>query len=151
MDIQPQRHGIDAGLPSRNYRLIDVPPEHVEHVKSDVEHWIDQASSNSSYFSSDDVWAAIQSRSAQLWLVWNEIPEAVCVTQLSNTSKGKHCSIWIMVGSGMVDWLPLIDDLEAWAKREGCNLMRHEARAGWSKPLKKRGYFCPHVILEKEL
>jgi hypothetical protein len=128
-----------------------VPPEHVHYVKAQIEHWINDAANSSRYFTPEDVWAAIENRSAQLWLAWGEIPEAVCVTQISNTSKGKHCSIWIMVGGNMACWVHLMTDLEAWAKREGCNLMRHEARAGWSKILKSRGYECPHLILEKEL
>ena len=86
-----------------------------------------------------------------MWLAWTDKAESVCVTQLENTSKGKHCHIWIMVGHNMETWVDLMPELEAWAKREGCNMMRHEARPGWSKILKQYGYRMPHVILEKEL
>jgi hypothetical protein len=117
-----------------------------------VAAWIESAAGDSAYFKTQDVIEAIQNRSAQLWLCWeNEKPEAVCVTQIENTSKGKHCAIWIMTGHDRTDWQDLIDDLEAWARREGCVMMRHEARPGWARILKSRGYRMPHVILEKEL
>lgn len=134
-----------------HYRLIDVPPEHVCHVKEQIEHWIEDAARTSAYFTADDVWRDIESGAAQLWLVWGETPAAVCVTRLEVTSKGKHCHIWIMVGAGMDTWAHLLTELETWAKREGCTFMRHEARPGWSKLLKSKGYHMPHVILEKEL
>ena len=132
-------------------RLVDVPPEHVCHVKEQIEHWIESAADGSRYFTAQDVWTAIENRSAQLWLAWGEAPEAVCVTQLEPTPKGKHCHIWIMVGGGMEQWTHLMADLEAWAKRRGCNLMRHEARPGWSRILKSQGYCTPHYVLEKEI
>mgnify|MGYP000862505802 CR=1 FL=1 len=135
-----------------HHRLVDIPVEHFDKVKSRVQHWIAEAAEGSSYFNERDVWTALEKQEAQLWTAWGENgPDAVCVTQLTPTSKGKFCAIWIMVGSGMVDWLPLIEELEQWAKIEGCTFMRHEARPGWSKILKTKGYHMPHVILEKEI
>lgn len=118
-------------------------------MKDSVSHWIDEAAAASRYFTADDVWTAIAEKRAQLWLAWSDIPEAVCVTQIEATSKGKHCHIWIMVGQNMQGWHHLMNDLETWAKREGCTMMRHEARPGWSRVLKTYGYECPHLILEK--
>ena len=131
--------------------LVDVPATDIEHVRPLVSHWIEEAASTSAYFTADDVWQQIETGHAQLWLAWGETADAVCVTQLENTSKGKHCHIWIMVGRNMEAWHALMSDLEQWAKREGCNMMRHEARPGWSKILKAYGYRMPHVVLEKEL
>jgi hypothetical protein len=152
MDLYP-REQCPSGpsFPVINRRLIDVPPEDVHYVKAQISHWIDEATNESSSSISQDIWDAIENRSAQLWLVWGEKPEAVCVTQLTDTAKGKQCHIWIMVGNGMENWMHLIAELEAWAKREGCTMMRHEARPGWSRILKSQGYTMPHVILEKEL
>jgi hypothetical protein len=146
--MQAMRRQTEGTL---SHSLVDVPVEHFPVVRPLVSQWIEEAAQASVYFTADDVWTALENRSAQLWLVWNETADAVCVTQLEPTSKGKHCCIWIMVGREMVSWLPLIAQLEQWAKREGCNMMRHEARPGWAKMLKREGYHMPHVILEKEL
>lgn len=116
-----------------------------------VEHWIADAAAGSRYFTADDVWRALEAAEAQLWLCWQDKPLAVAVTQLETTSRGKHCRIWIMTGELREEWQDLLPELEQWARREGCNLMRHEARPGWSRVLKRRGYDMPHVILEKEL
>jgi hypothetical protein len=131
--------------------LVDVPVSDIPIVRPLVEHWIEEAQRDSAYATTADVWAAIKTGAAQLWLAWSDKPEAVCVTQLEITSKGKFCRIWIMVGQNMETWVGLMPELEAWAKREGCMMMRHEARPGWSKALKQYGYKMPHVVLEKEL
>ncbi len=131
--------------------LVDVPVSDFSIVKPLVEKWIDEAANSSAYFTASDVWAALNSKAAQMWLAWTDKAESVCVTQLENTSKGKHCHIWIMVGQNMETWVALMPELEAWAKREGCKMMRHEARPGWSKVLKQYGYSCPHYILEKTI
>ena len=131
--------------------LVDVPPRDIPIVRPMVAHWIEEAQRDSIYATADDVWASIENGAAQLWLAWSDKPEAVCVTQLEVTPKGKYCRIWIMVGQNMETWVDLMPGLEAWAKREGCKMMRHEARPGWSKILKQYGYRMPHVVLEKEI
>lgn len=129
-----------------SHRLIDVPPEHIDNVRPLVTDWIEEAAQSSAYFTSADVWQAIAERRAQLWLAWDETADAVCVTQLENTSKGKHCHIWIMTGRTMDAWHPLMNDLEAWAKREGCNMMRHEARPGGQGFSSNTGMECPMLF-----
>lgn len=117
-----------------------------------VADWIADAARDSRYFTEQEVKSKIVSRGAQLWIVWGENQaDAVCVTQLEPTTKGKYCHIWIMVGRGMPAWQHLVKDLETWARREGCSFMRHEARPGWARILKRHDYHMPHVILEKEL
>ena len=132
--------------------LVKVELEHLHIMWPLVVRWIDEAQASSRYASTIDVFNAIVSREAQLWVVWNNHkPGAVIVTQLHNSSKGKYCGIWICVGEGRIDTQHLISELEQWAKSEGCAFMRHEARPGWSRVLKAYGYEMPHVILEKDL
>jgi hypothetical protein len=45
--------------------------------------------------------------------------------------------------------LPLLQKLEAFAKAEGCAVMRIFGRKGWHRVLD--GYHVEHVVLEKEL
>lgn len=146
--MQTMRRPIDA---ISSASLVDVPVSDFSIVKPMVEHWIEEAANSSAYFTPNDVWEAMNSKAAQMWLAWTDKPESVCITQLENTSKGKFCRIWIMVGQNMETWVALMPELEAWARREGCTMMRHEARPGWSKILKQHGYRTPHVVLEKEL
>ena len=132
--------------------LVDVSPAHIDYMWPQVGHWIEDAANSSSCFTVDEVKAKLKNGHAQMWLAWNGAEaDAVCVTFLEQTTKGKHCHIWIMVGRDRESWQPLMAELEQWAKREGCNRMRHEARPGWSKILKASGYQMPHVCLEKEI
>ena len=48
-------------------------------------------------------------------------------------------------------WFHHIDDIAAWAKRQGCKKMEVFARPGWERVLKHKGYVKTHVQIEKEL
>ena len=47
--------------------------------------------------------------------------------------------------------LDYVEDLEAWAKDQGCKKMELFARPGWEKVMKPKGYKKTHVQIEKEL
>lgn len=95
----------------------------------------------------------------QLWLVidMNEADpvRAVFCTEVYRTDVGaKTCAIVICAaanGSSARDWVHLIADVEAWASREGCTRFRLEARRGWVRWLRPKGYQPGHMILEKGL
>ena len=133
-------------------QLYAIDPKQLDVFWGAALPFVKTAMETSAYDTPADVYAAIKEDRAILWLVYNgsEI-KAVCVTQLSETAKAKTCSIWIMTGSGREDWQHMLDDIEAFARREGCTHMRHNARPGWAKILKPQGYTMTHVILEKAL
>lgn len=117
-----------------------------------VERWVVDAANGSRYFTVQDVSREIADGGAQLWIVWGaDKPQAICVTQISTSSKGKYCSIWIMTGDGRESWQDLIGELEEWARHEGCKFMRNEARPGWTRIMKPFGYEHTHSIIEKDL
>lgn len=88
----------------------------------------------------------------QLWVVWNAGKvDAVGITELATYPGLKVCRIVICVGEDHIDWLPLIVDLEGWAKSFECQAMQNFARPGWERPLKAYGYEKTHVVLEKGL
>lgn len=87
---------------------------------------------------------------ALLWLAWNgEAIEAVAATALHPTEGGLVCSILACGGSDMRRWLPLIEQIETYAKAEGCARCRIVGRKGWLAVL--NGYHETSVILTKEL
>ena len=95
----------------------------------------------------------------QLWLVIDtdetEPVRAVFCTELYRTDVGaKTCAIVICAaanGSDAKDWVHLILDVEKWATNQGCARFRLEARRGWVKWLRPKGYQPGHMILEKGL
>lgn len=88
--------------------------------------------------------------SALVWLAWNgESIEAAAATALIPTDAGLVCAVLACGGKDMARWLPLLDQIEQWAKIEGCVRSRIVGRKGWLKALP--AYREKHVVIEKEL
>ena len=76
---------------------------------------------------------------ALLWLV-GDIDQhyrirAAVVTQIIGSNANKYCTIVACGGEGRRDWLPLLGQIEDYAKREGCAAMRIYGRRGWARVL----------------
>lgn len=86
---------------------------------------------------------------AQLWIAWNgEDCEAAAITQLIERKSGRACHMIACGGRDMRNWLGVLDEIEAWAKSQGCNAMRiPQARKGWARMLPD--YDTTGVILSK--
>jgi hypothetical protein len=93
-----------------------------------------------------DVLEAVAAGTAQLFAVE---PDGVIVTRLVQEPGRLVCLIWLASG----DLEPLLErylDIEAWAAREGAEIMRIQGRAGWLRVLP--GFKRTEVIvMEKEL
>ena len=114
--------------------------------------FVTQAMERSHYDTPEDVRLALDKGTAQLWIATRgEEIEAVCVTQIEANAKSVDCSIWICTGHDRQDWQHHLAKIETWARHEGCTVMRHMARPGWSRILKPMGYAMTHVLLEKDL
>lgn len=86
----------------------------------------------------------------QLWVVWDGSVRAIVITELYTDVSGiKCCMIRVCTGHGARDWSHLLEDIEEWARREGCAKLDMLARKGWAKHLPD--YRMTHVMLEKDL
>ena len=74
---------------------------------------------------------------------------AESATALISSEAGRGCIIAVCGGSDMKRWLPLIEQIEAYAKHEGCKRVRIYGRKGWLRVLD--GYDEKHIIMDKEL
>ncbi|MEH2501246.1 hypothetical protein V1290_000057 [Bradyrhizobium sp. AZCC 1578] len=79
-----------------------------------------------------------------LWLAISDHIEAAATTHLTCGV----CTITACSGHQRERWLPLLAQIEKYAKDEGCK-MRIYGRVGWQRVLD--GYHVEHVILEKDL
>ena len=83
-------------------------------------------------------------------MAWNgRAIESAAATILINSEIGRVCIITVCGGSDMKRWLPLIDEIEAYAKQEGCERVRINGRKGWLRV--RDGYEENHIIIDKEL
>ena len=97
-----------------------------------------------------DIEADILGGRSLLWVAWNgRAVESAAATILINSEIGKVCIITVCGGSDMKRWLPLINQIEAYATREGCKRTRIYGRKGWLHVLD--GYEEKHVIMDKQM
>ena len=89
----------------------------------------------------EDVQRAVREGRAQLW----PRQSATVVSEI-----GKDLNIWL-AGGELKSVLAMQDDVQRWAKQQGCDRMTvQEARPGWARALKTLGY-REVTILVKEI
>lgn len=87
---------------------------------------------------------------ALLWLAWDgERIEAAASTILQKANGNLSCVIVACGGNDMGRWVGLIEQIETYAKNEGCSSTRIIGRAGWERVLKN--YRRSHVVLERKI
>lgn len=96
---------------------------------------------------------------AQLWLIVThdfasgntEAIKGAVITQIT-TDAERIAEVPVVVGEDMEDWLHLLNDLEYWARSEGCVAMvSTAAREGWVRVLKTHGWEKQAVLMERRL
>jgi hypothetical protein len=98
----------------------------------------------------EDIERDVLNGDALLWLAWCEPNiEAVAVTQIILTENSKVCMVQACGGSRFARWIGLLEQIEAYAKAEGCRCTRILGRRGWARVLKN--YRETKVVLERQL
>jgi hypothetical protein len=130
--------------------LVCVDPMRVGEVWPHVSSLLKAACNRTKLNAFADIEADILAGRSLLWMAWNgRTVESAAATILINSEIGRVCIITVCGGSDMKRWLPLIEQIEAYAKREGCRRVRLYGRKGWLHMLD--GYEEKHVIMDKEL
>lgn len=145
-------------------RLVCVDPARAHEVWPHVRDLIHAAMKRGDLGSFRPVEASVLAGDALLWLAWDEdtgrTPDrgrgqvaAAAVTEIAETERRKVCML-VACGSarpatGMRDWLPLLKEIEAYARGAGCSAMRIMGRKGWARVLPS--YKAKRIILEKDL
>lgn len=88
----------------------------------------------------------------QLWLVQDDdATYALAITEIVSYPRITVCKLLACTGEDAPRWVDLLDEIEAWAKGQGCSVMEPICRPGWERQLKPMGYRKTHVVLEKRL
>jgi hypothetical protein len=87
----------------------------------------------------------------QFWAIrrLNEPTQAVLVTEIVDYPHKKALSILLCAGSGLWEWKHCINDLEAFARAEGCDQVEIPGREGWGRVYKD--YTKAYSVFIKEL
>jgi hypothetical protein len=130
--------------------LVCIDPGRVREIWPLVQPLLKAACYRTKLNAFEDIEADILSGRSLLWLAWNGLTvESAAATVLINSEIGKVCIITVCGGSDMKKWLPLIDQIETYAKTEDCKRVRIYGRKGWLHVLD--GYEEKHIIMDKEL
>jgi hypothetical protein len=84
-----------------------------------------------------------------LWLAWSGTLEAAATTHLVKTAGKPVLIVTACSGARRERWLPLLEQIEDYARAEGCSRTRIYGRKGWERVL--RDYRAEHIILERTL
>lgn len=130
--------------------LVCVDPKRVHEFWPHVSPLLKAACYRTKLNAFADIEADILSGRSLLWMVWNgRTVESAAATILINSEIGKVCIITVCGGSDMKRWLPLIAQIETYARAEGCKRVRIYGRKGWLHVLE--GYEENHIIMDKGL
>lgn len=117
-------------------QLACVPPDRVPDVWPVVDKLIRAAMEKLQISDVAEVKHDLFNGGALLWLARNGGGvKATAVTQIVGIHGEKYCTIVACGGDERDEWLPLIEGLEVYAKREGCRAMRITGRKGWMRVL----------------
>lgn len=133
--------------------LLCVDPARVSEIWPHVSPLVDLAyakvgSRDQREAAEKDVYSGI----ALLWVVHSpqRLIEAFAITDLIKEDDCLVCRIRAVAGRVMRRWLRLIEEIEAYAKRESCTEIRYVGRPGWGRALGP-DYKVTHVIAAKRL
>ncbi|KVU10659.1 hypothetical protein WK62_05185 [Burkholderia ubonensis] len=131
--------------------LYGIPAASIPEVWGEVCPWIAAACRTSrGKFDENDILRGLLDRDDQLWIWKTPTAFAVGVTRLVHYPKQMVCTVRIVTGRNRREWeQQCVEQIEAWAKAQGCHAMELQARPGWEKVL--AGYDKTHVYLEKQL
>jgi hypothetical protein len=136
------------GLPLAE--LACVAPDDIYWIWPQVSPWIEAAMKRGDLGKFSEVEKEVTNGGALLWLVCDgPMIDAAIVTQIAIVESGKVCTIIACGGTGVMRALPLLNQIEDYARREGCRKMRVMGRKGWARALKQ--YQQKRVVLDKEL
>lgn len=108
---------------------------------TEIEPWIADALAVGIVYQPPDILRALLCKEMKLWIARDgERIKACAVTQLGNYPRLRVCSILVIGGVEMHEWLSYNGEVEEWAKSQGCEAVEGMGRRGWAKVLPKLGW-----------
>lgn len=128
-----------------------IAPAQLDEVWPHVAHLIRKACNKTGLSDFHQLERALFNVEALLWVAGVDVEiTAAAVTQVSRCNAHKFCTIVACGAQARMDlWLPLLREIDAYAKQQGCAAMRIFGRRGWRRVLKD--YELTGYILERTL
>jgi hypothetical protein len=138
-----------SSTPSSGSVLYGVLSDEVNDVWFEVLPLIESALEyGDGKYDTHSIYQKLKSREMQLWLSLNKGIEALCITQIQIYPQKKVCLLHVVAGRDMNHWLQFLDEIETWAKQQGCQSLEAYGRPGWKKVT---GWEQIHVVIRKRI
>jgi|TARA_X000001388_G_scaffold35986_2_gene25463 hypothetical protein len=141
-----------------------VPDDAVDMIWGRISHFIKKATDTSKgKFYKDDVLKGIKDKNLKLWVV---VDESLGIDQAHNKdffvgslttrciqyTDYKVLAIDWVGGKKMKEWKDVVlNDLESYAKDQGCKVMEGYGRSAWGRVLSNRSWKMDHIVYRMEL
>lgn len=125
-------------MSSAHWKLIGIDHHHLFEVVPLVHEWLkDVETLTDGKLTYESLIEQLAKSEMQMWLVVGEKVVATIVTEVLTYPKKKYCHVLIVSGGGNAkDWhRPIIEQIETWAKNEGCDAVEMYGRKGWLRLL----------------
>lgn len=133
-------------------QLECVPPEEVYKIwPGKVHDLIDAGFAAADVPMPPDIAEQLKYGTRLLWLVLTSESQIVAamMTQIFDLRSGRICKMMECGGTRLAEWEKFRDQIEQYAKVEGCDRVRVEGRPGWAHVLDD--YRLMSVVLEKRI
>lgn len=133
--------------------LVMIPPDGVDEVEPLVTPFLEKIIPYSGgKLEVADILDRFRSGVAQLWIIWEpETQEVIGVgsTILATYPRRKVCKAWMFAATDYRRCYCKLEELEEWARAEGCASIEITGRRGWRRVFKD--YDEVACVLRKEL
>ena len=111
-----------------------VPKSAIDMIWDQVKDLISKTDDN--VLTADDVKQYLKNGTYTLWVaIDGGKPIAAMTTEFAYYPRDKVCRVVTLAGKRMKDWIHHLDDVENWAKEQGCSYIDMYGRRGWLKVL----------------
>lgn len=133
--------------------LSGVARETIDEVWPDVLPMIEAVAKRAGcIWTVDSVRERLKAGTMQLWVATvGDRFGGIVVTDVHPSAAGKTCSLPIIWGDRLDQWIDRLDVIEAWAREAGCVRLEGIGRDGWQKPLAPFGWRKTAIVIEKRL
>ncbi len=128
---------VDA-VSETDFQLVYIPTENVAGIWDQVAAFMPMVVERSrGRHTLQSLLTDALSGATQLWCVWDgQSIKAVVGTSLGETPSGmKLATVDYLSGLQLARWVHLLDEIEEWARNNGCELIEMSARKGFAKHL----------------
>lgn len=133
--------------------LVQIPVDGIDQVEELVTPFLDRLIPYTlGRLTTPDLLEMFRSAKAQLWLIWSVDERellGVGSTVLKVYPQRKVCKAWMFIGEDYRRCYEKLEELENWARDQGCASMEITGRKGWARVFKE--YEEVGCVLKKEI